>query len=550
MLNDMQVSVANGSWRLPAEACIDTTERNTMGKNNTTNITAEEALEFLRERLSHLRKRTDFFDTLFKSMGGYAIIASDFDGNILTCNEEVIKYYGYMHEEIIGREMNIDVFFPKDFIETEKLQQAIKNAIANGTYVFEEENVRRDGSVFPAQIVLALVKSKDGTMFGFIMIVQDVTERKRWEMEIKKLNEALERRVIERTAQLDDTVKKLEAEILVRKQAEVEIKKSEEILSIITASAGDAVMMIDDNGIVTFWNKASEKIFGYTAGEALGKNIHRLIAPEKYYHDFAKGFKTFVETGKGAVIGKVLELEAKRKDGTEFYTEHSISAVKIKGKWCAIGLARDVTERKEAEKKLCQSYEKLRRTLEGIASALSSALEMRDAYTAGHGRRVTMLSCAIAREMGISAEQTEGIRIAGILHDIGKISIPAEILSKPGKLSKLEYELIKSHANAGYEILKDIEFPWPIAQIVLQHHETLDGSGYPSGLSGDKILKEARMLCVADVVEAMASHRPYRAALGIDVAIEEVTQKRGILYDPVVVDACVRLFKEKGFTFK
>ena len=179
---------------------------------------------------------------------------------------------------------------------------------------------------------------------------------------------------------------------------------------------------------------------------------------------------------------------------------------------------------------------------------MASSLEMRDAYTAGHARRVTLLACAIARKTGLSADQIDGIRIAGVLHDIGKISIPAEILSKPGKLSKLEFELIKSHASAGYEILKDIAFPGRLRRSCLSTTRKWMVPAIPAGLSGDNILMEARILCVADVVEAMASHRRYRAALGIDTAIEEITQK-GHPYDPVVVDACVRLLREKEFTF-
>lgn len=363
------------------------------------------------------------------------------------------------------------------------------------------------------------------------------------QVELMTLNEHLDEKVKERTITLT-------TEIANRKKAEGEVRESEEKLHIITATAGDAIMMIDDNGLITFWNKAAEKIFGYKKDEAMGKNIHRLIVPEKYYNNFEKGFIGFRETGQGAVIGKTLELEAKRKDGMQFFTEHTISAVNIKGKWHAIGVARDITERKRVQNELKQSYDKMRDILEETALALSSSLEMRDAYTAGHQRRVTLLACAIASEMGLSEEQIKGIRVAGILHDIGKISVPAEILSKPGKLGKMEFELIKGHVNAGYEILKHIEFPWPVAQIVLQHHENMEGSGYPSGLSGGQILIEARILCVSDVVEAMSSHRPYRPALGIDAALKEITKGKGVLYDPAVVDVCLKLFKKKGFMFE
>jgi putative nucleotidyltransferase with HDIG domain len=176
---------------------------------------------------------------------------------------------------------------------------------------------------------------------------------------------------------------------------------------------------------------------------------------------------------------------------------------------------------------------------------------MKDPYTAGHQRGVAQLACAIAKEMGLPEEQIEGIRMAGLIHDIGKITIPAEILSRLGPLNDLEYGIIKTHSQAGYNILNGtIEFPWPVAQIVLQHHERMDGSGYPQGLSGEEILLEARILAVADVVEAMASNRPYRSARGIDKALKEISRNKGILYDPEVVDACLKLFTEKGFKFE
>ncbi len=189
----------------------------------------------------------------------------------------------------------------------------------------------------------------------------------------------------------------------------------------------------------------------------------------------------------------------------------------------------------------------MQKTMEGMIQSISLTTEIRDAYTAGHQRRTARLACAIAEEMSLSLDQIQGTRIAGEIHDLGKISVPAEILSKSGRISDAEFALIKNHPQTGFDILKGIDFPWPIAQIVQQHHERLDGSGYPLGLAGDQILLGARVLAVADVVEAMASHRPYRPALGIDQAIDEVTRQRGKAFDPSVVDAFVRLHNEKGY---
>ena len=205
-------------------------------------------------------------------------------------------------------------------------------------------------------------------------------------------------------------------------------------------------------------------------------------------------------------------------------------------------------ERKRAEDALQSSYQQLRETFIATVNALASTVEMKDPYTAGHQQWVTRLACAIAKEMGFSEEQIEGVRMAGLIHDIGKINIPAEILSKPGHLSEIQYNMVKIHPQVGCDILKEIKFPWPVAEIVLQHHERMDGSGYPQGLSGDEIILEARILAVADTVEAMSSHRTYRAAYGIERALEEISRNRGTLYDSVVVDACLKLFK-KGFRF-
>jgi PAS domain S-box-containing protein len=193
---------------------------------------------------------------------------------------------------------------------------------------------------------------------------------------------------------------------------------------------------------------------------------------------------------------------------------------------------------------------KLRASLEGTISAVAATMESRDPYTAGHQRRVADIASAIATEMGLPAHSVEGIRFGGLIHDLGKIQIPAEILSKPSRLSRLELELIKTHPQSGHDILKGIEFPWPIALMVLQHHERLDGTGYPQGLKGDAIVLEARILAVADVVEAMSSHRPYRPGLGLDAALKEIEEKKGKWFDPAAVDACLRLFREKDYVLQ
>ena len=213
--------------------------------------------------------------------------------------------------------------------------------------------------------------------------------------------------------------------------------------------------------------------------------------------------------------------------------------------------------RKNLEKLVLERTNTLKNTLNdlqkamyGIIEAMGLTVEIRDPYTAGHQRRVAEIARAIAIETGLSERQVEGVHIAGLIHDIGKMAVPAEILSKPGKITKHEFGIIKSHPEVGYDILRKINFPWPISQIVYQHHERMDGTGYPQGLSGKDILMEARIMGVADVVEAMASHRPYRPARGIDKALEEISKNREVLYDPEVVDACLMLFKDKGFKFK
>lgn len=241
---------------------------------------------------------------------------------------------------------------------------------------------------------------------------------------------------------------------------------------------------------------------------------------------------------RGEAIG-LLQVANKAEDYTEADVEllRSIAAN-------VAPLLDAVLQQQRASGRLRQQFMQLQNNLEDTVSAISTIVELRDPYTAGHQLRVADIACAIAGKMGLSDERVHGLHIAGIVHDLGKIQIPAEILSKPGRLSDIEYRLIKAHPQAGYDILKGIDFPWPVAEAVLQHHERMDGSGYPQGLKGDDILMEARILCVADVLEAMASHRPYRPGLGVEVALAEIVKGRATLYDKEVVDACVAVFRE------
>jgi response regulator RpfG family c-di-GMP phosphodiesterase len=247
----------------------------------------------------------------------------------------------------------------------------------------------------------------------------------------------------------------------------------------------------------------------------------------------------------GAVFG-VLDIYAAETDA---FGEDEIRLLEEMAGDLAFGIAtlRTRRERDQAIAERQLYYNQMRAGLEKTVDAIATTLEMRDPYTAGHQRRVAELAAAIARELGLPDEQVQAIHLAGTVHDLGKIHIPAEMLSKPGKLTELEYKFIKTHPQAGYDILKGIDFPWPIAQMVLQHHERLDGSGYPSGLKDGDIILEARILAVSDVVEAMFANRPYRAGLGLDAALAEIMGNRGKFYDPAAVDACVKLLRERGY---
>ncbi|HTQ77084.1 MAG TPA: PAS domain S-box protein [Burkholderiales bacterium] len=326
-----------------------------------------------------------------------------------------------------------------------------------------------------------------------------------------------------------------------RVEAEAKLREGEARLRAILDQSIAGVYVIQEGKIV-YVNPRIREIFGYAPGEPFDTD------PLAHVQESDRG--KVLEQMQMRLDGKPhasYSIAARRRDGTEFVLGLHATRASFEGKPAIIATAQDITEKARAEEEIRRYVARLEQATKGTIDVIATIGELRDPYTHGHERRVAEIAVSIAREMGLAEEQVEGVRVAGYLHDVGKIGVPAEILAKPTRLTEAEYALVKDHAQKSYEILKGVEFPWPVAEIAWQHHERLDGSGYPQGLKGEQILIEARILAVADTVEAMASHRPYRAGLGIERALAEIEKGRGGIYDSQVVDACLRLFREKGY---
>jgi PAS domain S-box-containing protein len=328
-------------------------------------------------------------------------------------------------------------------------------------------------------------------------------------------------------------------DITERKRVEEELRLRAQLLD----STGDSIFVADFDGNFVYLNEAAWKSRGYTRDELMGMNLHVLDVPE-YEKLIEARIRELEEKGQST-----FESAHRRKDGSVMPIEVSARIIESGGRKLVLSAARDITERQQAEQKKLEADTLLKNALENAIGAIAATLEQRDPYTAGHQRRVAQLAAAIGEEMELAHEVIEGLHFGGLIHDIGKISVPAEILGKPGRLTDIEFGLIEVHAEAGYQIVKDIAFPWPVADMVRQHHERLDGSGYPQGLKGEQIVLEARILAVVDVVEAMSANRPYRPGFGMDAALEEIARCRGTQLDAVAVDACLRVVREKGFVF-
>jgi len=343
------------------------------------------------------------------------------------------------------------------------------------------------------------------------------------------------------------------ADITDKKAAEEALRASEEKYRFLTEAMTDIVWMANiDDLRTTYVSPSIENLLGFTPEERKRQSVDEQLTPESLSWALNALVEELAREKQGDVDPTRTierELEFYHKDGSIRWMDVVISGIRNEqGVLTGIhGVARDVTERKHAEENLQRTLESLRKAVGATIQVMVSAVEARDPYTAGHQVRSADLARAIATEMELPPEKIDGIRMAGAIHDIGKLSVPAEILTKPTRLTDLEHSLVKEHAKRGYEMLKNVESMWPLAQIVYQHHERMDGSGYPQGLKGEDILLEARIMAVADVVESMASHRPYRASLGLEEALREIEKNKKILYDEAVVNACLRLFREKGY---
>ena len=464
----------------------------------------EKELEARQRAEARMHESEERFSMIFQSSPVGITLSRLSDGRIVDVNSALVNMVGYSREESIGRtSREVGVW-----ICPEDRDRFVEGIRSRGRVEGIELRIRKksggEGIVLGSAGLISL--AGEAHLLGMGL---DITERKRAE-------EAL-------------------------RSSEERFKRYFELglIGMVLSSPTQGTLEVNDEAC---------KMLGYERDELMHMSWAQVTHPDDLEANYAYANRLLA----GEIDGYTYDKRYIRKDGKVIYG--TMSAKCVRGPDGSIdyivSLIQDITKRKEAEERLGSTLANLRKAIGGTIQAIVHVVEMRDPYTAGHQRRVADLARVIAVEMGLSPDIIEGIRIAAVIHDIGKVSVPAEILSKPGKLTQNELELIKDHPTTGYDILKDVEFPWPVAEIVYQHHERLDGSGYPRGLKGDDVLLEARIIALADVVEAIASHRPFRPAQGIDVALDEITKNKGVLYDPFVVDTCLALFLEKGYALE
>jgi PAS domain S-box-containing protein/putative nucleotidyltransferase with HDIG domain len=502
-----------------------------------------------------LRKSEELFRTLAK-VARVGIFMSALDGEAIYTNESWSEIAGLQFEQAKGNGW-ITAMHPDD--REKVISTFVAAAEADIPFKSELRFVHHDGTIRWVLAEAIGAKDSQGNTVSYVGTVTDITEFKLQHERMRRVNRALA------------TLGKCSEETM---RAESEQELLDETCQIITSTGGYALAWIgfSEPGIktclrpvayhggdgdlhVTVWcnrecGPAANAVS--TKQMQIVQNINASL-PTSDTNDMAKpgGCGSLISLPLFDKSGNALGALTIYDQETNAFADQENKVLEELAADLSFGISaihlRDDRNRAQTESQLYQK--KLRQSLEDALQALAATTELRDPYTAGHQRRVAELATSIASELGLNEEQVHAIHLAAVVHDIGKLHIPAEILAKPTQLSAIEFELIKTHAQAGYEILRAVDFPWPIAEIVWQHHERLDGSGYPRGLCGKDILLETKIISVADVFEAMSSHRPYRAGLGVDVALEQIIQGRGTLYEPQVVDACVNLIRENRFEF-
>jgi PAS domain S-box-containing protein/putative nucleotidyltransferase with HDIG domain len=422
----------------------------------------------------------------------------------------ITRLLGYSVEEALSMKME-DIFTAHSF----------KNCMMVLKEEFQRENeagvdksrdrtlgidlIHKDGRIIPVEIKYSFIRDNNGAPREILAIARDITERKR---------------------------------------AEEAAGYEKQLLDDVLNSMPGIFYILDEDCRIIRCNRSQEWTLGYTPEEVMNRDATLLIDEKEREYVSAK-IKEAFHTGHAGVTANAVT-----KKGIKVPLHFTGTKVARGDKTMIVGMGIDMTEQKKSEEKLKKSVQELQDSMEGAIAAIAMITEMRDPYTAGHQRRVAVLASAIAEEMQFTDEQVLEMRMAGILHDVGKASIPMEILCKPVALDPMEMDIIKLHPKVGHDILKLLKLPSSICPCVLQHHERMNGSGYPGGLAGDDIMMGARILAVADVVEAMSSNRPYRPSLGVNKALEEIENNKGVLYDHMVSDACLKLFNEKGFDFE
>ena len=495
-----------------------------------------------------IRESENYYRAIFENTGAATLIIEE-DLTITNVNEEGQKLLGYAREELIGKKWTD--FIPDSKVAT--MQEYHNKRLLNLVTVplkYQTQLVNRQGKYRDGLVAVDIISGTNRSVVNFI----DFTEFNRLDRALKALSGV--NQVMVQAEREEDLLRNVCRKLVDMTGYSLTwagyLQGDQQQTVKIVASAGK-----DDGYLAKLNISLQDPIRGNGPAATAIRTGQRVILQDFRKDDTIRpwltdalqhGFKSgmaipLMADNKAFGVLCVYSGEADRFDSEEEILIHEM----VNDLAYAIMSLRSHTEKMQTAEELKKSLEQMRHILMQSVASLSNTTDIRDPYTAGHQRKVALLAAAIAVEMGLSKDQIEGISVMGNLHDVGKIYVPIEILNRSNKLSEIEFALVKAHPQAGYDIVRDIEFPWPVAAVILQHHERMDGSGYPRGLTGEDILVEARILGVADVVEAMASHRPYRPALGIALAMEEIAQNSGTLYDPTVVDACLKLFREKNF---